>query len=327
MIIKNTLLAGLALVLTASFATATGDEWMTDFEAAKKKAAAENKDLLVDFTGSDWCGWCIKLVDEVFKHDSFKTGVADKFVLVELDFPKKPENASKQSAELKKQNSALQAKYGVRGFPTILLLDAKGRPFAQTGYQAGGPEKYLTHLDELRSKRVARDESLAAADKLEGVAKAKALVNVLKSLPQDQLVHYSDITEQVAKLDPTDETGFVAKQQRKDAMVKLEKDVSAAMQAGQTDGAIALVDKFIADNKVEGEEKQSILGLKMNPLLSTKNFNGAAKVVDQIIAAAPDSKAAEFAKNFKPRLQKMKEAASKPNPPHGQPGHVHGAGE
>ena len=92
MIIKKILLAGLALALTASFATAAGDEWMTDFEAAKKKAAAENKDLLVDFTGSDWCGWCIKLVDEVFKHDSFKKGVADKFVLVELDFPKKPEN-------------------------------------------------------------------------------------------------------------------------------------------------------------------------------------------------------------------------------------------
>ncbi len=327
MIMKNSLLAGLALAMTASFATAAGDEWMTDFEAAKKKAAAENKDLLVDFTGSDWCGWCIKLVDEVFNHDSFKKGVADKFVLVELDFPKDKSNISEAT---QKQNAELQSKYGVQGFPTILLLDAKGRPFARTGYQAGGPEKYLTHLDELRAVRISRDEALTAADKLEGVPKAKALVAVLKTLPEDQLGQYSDITEQIAKLDPAGETGFVAKQKRKDAMAKLEGDINAAMQAGQTDGAIALVDKFIADNKVEGEEKQTLLGLKMNPLLSTKNFDGAAKVIDELIAAAPETKAAKFAESFKPRLQQMKEAASKPkaaNPPHGQPGHVHGAGE
>ena len=327
MIIKKILLAGLALAMTASFATAAGDEWMTDFEAAKKKAAAENKELLVDFTGSDWCGWCIKLVDEVFKHDSFKKGVADKFVLVELDFPK---DKSKLSEATQKQNAELQVKYGVRGFPTILLLDAKGRPFARTGYQAGGPEKYLTHLDELRRKRVARDEALAAAEKLEGVAKAKALVVVLKALPEDQLGHYSDITDQIAKLDPADASGFVAEQKRKDALAKLGTDINAAMQAGKVDGAIACVDKFIADYKVVGEEKQSILGMKMNPLLSTNNFDAAAKAIDEIIAAAPESKAAKFAESFKPQLQKMKEAASKPkaaNPPHGQPGHVHGAGE
>jgi thioredoxin-related protein len=324
MIMKKTLLASLALIASIATVTAAGDEWMTDYEAAKKKAAAENKDLLVDFTGSDWCGWCIKLVDEVFKHDVFKQGVADKFVLVELDFPK---DKSKLSEATQKQNAGLQAKYGIKGFPTILLLDAKGRPFARTGYQAGGPENYLSHLDELRGKRVARDEALTAAEKLEGVAKAKALVAVLKTLPEDQISYYSEITEQVAKLDPADETGFVTQQKRKDAMAKLQANVSAAMQAGQTDEAVALVDTFIADYKVEGEEKQGLLGFKMNPLLSAKDFDGAAKVVDEIIATAPESKAAQFAESFKPQLQKMKEAASKPNPPHGQPGHVHGAGE
>jgi len=320
---KKTLLAGLALAMTASFATAAGDEWMIDFEAAKKKAAAENKDLLVDFTGSDWCGWCIKLVDEVFKHDAFKKGVADKFVLVELDFPK---DKSKLSDETQKQNKELQAKYGVQGFPTILLLDSKGRPFAQTGYQKGGPDAYLTHLDELRAKRVERDESLAAADKLKGVEKAKALVKALKTLPENHMSHYSDITEQVAKLDPKDETGFVKAQKRKDAQATLGTEVMAAMRSGKAADAIVKIDKFIADYKIVGEEKQELLGMKMNPLLSNKDFDGAAKVVDEIIAAAPESKAAKFAASFKPRLQKMKEDAAKPkkpNPPHGQPGHVH----
>ena len=132
----TTHLASLALALTTSLATAGGDGWMTDFEAAKKKATAEKKDLLVDFTGSDWCGWCIKLSDEVFKHDAFKKGVADKYVLVELDFPK---DKSKQSEATQKQNAELQKKYKIRGFPSILLMDGEGRPFAQTGYQAGAP--------------------------------------------------------------------------------------------------------------------------------------------------------------------------------------------
>lgn len=322
---KKTLLAGLALAMTASFSSASGDEWMTDFEAAKKKAAAENKDLLVDFTGSDWCSWCIKLVDEVFKHDAFKNGVADKFVLVELDFPK---DKSKVDEATQKQNATLQKKYGVRGFPTILLLDSNGRPFAQTGYKAGGPEKYLTHLEELRTKRVKRDASFAAAEKLEGVEKAKALVAALKELPEDKLSHYSDVTEQIATLDPADATGFVTAQKRKDAEATLQAEVMAATRSGKADDALAKIDKFIADYKVEGEKKQALLGMKMNPLLSAEKFDEAAKVIDEMIAVAPETRAARFAESFKPRLQKMKEAASaakekKPNPPHGQPGHVH----
>ena len=107
MIMKKTILASLLLALTVSLSTAAGDEWMTDFEAAKQKAAAENKDLLVNFTGSDWCSWCIKLVDEVFKHDAFKKGVADNFVLVELDFP---QDKSKLDESTQTQNEMLQEK-------------------------------------------------------------------------------------------------------------------------------------------------------------------------------------------------------------------------
>jgi len=305
-IMKQTILASLALAITASFATAGGDNWMTDFEAAQKKAAAENKDLLVDFTGSDWCGWCIKLNKEVFQHDPFKTGVADKFVLVELDFPR---DKSKISKEVQEQNAALQAKYEVRGFPTILLLDSKGRPYAKTGYQAGGPEKYVTHLSELQAKRTERDEALKAADKLTGVAKAKALVKALDTIPEDYHSQYSDITEQVAKLDPKDETGFVAKQKRKEALKALSTEVGTATRGGNIDAALAAVDKFITDHKVVGEEKQQILAMKMDPLLRNKKFDEAGKVVDDIIAAAPESEYAKHASGFKARLEKMKESA------------------
>jgi len=322
MIMKKTILASLLLALTVSLSTAAGDEWMTDFEAAKQKAAAENKDLLVNFTGSDWCSWCIKLVDEVFKHDAFKKGVADNFVLVELDFP---QDKSKLDESTQKQNEMLQEKYSIQGFPTILLLDDQGRPYAQTGYQAGGPEKYLVHLDKLLAIKTKRDEALMAAEKLEGPAKAKSLVEALKLLPEGQLNHYSKITQQIAALDPSDESGFVARQKLKEAADTLNKEYMTAVRSGKNDEAIAMVDKFIADFQITGEKKQSMLGMKMNPLLASQQFDQAAELLDEIVALAPESQIGKFASNFMPKLEKMKQDAAAPrvNPPHGQPGHIH----
>ncbi len=126
----------------AASASAAGDGWMTDFEAAKVKAKAENKPMLLDFTGSDWCGWCIKLDKEVFSEAAFKDYAAAELVLVELDFPRTKE----QSAELKAQNEALAKQYGVRGFPTILVLSPDGTLIDKTGYQRGGPETYVEHI-------------------------------------------------------------------------------------------------------------------------------------------------------------------------------------
>lgn len=118
------------------------DGWMTDFEAAKAKAKAENKPMLLDFTGSDWCGWCIKLDKEVFGEAAFKEYAAAELVLVELDFPRKKE----QSADLKAQNEKLAKQYGVRGFPTILVLSPEGELIEKTGYQKGGAEAYVKHI-------------------------------------------------------------------------------------------------------------------------------------------------------------------------------------
>ena len=120
---------GILLLVLAAPALSAPQEglWQTDFEAAKSKAKAEKKLLLVDFTGSDWCGWCIKLKGEVFDKESFKTAAPKQFVLVELDFPQQ----KKLSDELKKQNAELQKRYKVLGFPTILVLDAEGQVVAR----------------------------------------------------------------------------------------------------------------------------------------------------------------------------------------------------
>ncbi|MDA0989346.1 MAG: thioredoxin family protein [Verrucomicrobia bacterium] len=133
---------------SAVAAQATGSEWLTDFEEAKRVAAETGRPILVDFSGSDWCGWCIRLEKEVFSQAAFSTYAKDNVVLFLADFPSQEE----QPAATVKQNEALQQKYGIRGFPSVLLLDAEGNVLAETGYQPGGAERYVNHLKALIAK-------------------------------------------------------------------------------------------------------------------------------------------------------------------------------
>ena len=121
---------------------ASGKEWMTDMNAAMKLSAKTGKPILVDFSGSDWCGWCVKLDREVFSKTAFKAFAKKNLILVLLDFPRR----KAMSAKLKKQNRALAAKYKIRGYPTVLLLDSKGNIIVRTGYRSGGAPKYIEFL-------------------------------------------------------------------------------------------------------------------------------------------------------------------------------------
>ena len=144
----KTLLAAMIAVIAGitSAATSTPAGWTDDFEAAKKQAATENKLLLVDFSGSDWCGWCKKLDKEVFAKPEFLKDAKKDFVLVMVDSPSDKKLLSEKAAE---QNPKLVKKYEVHGFPTVLIMDADGTVLDKTGYRNGGPEKYLEHLAEI----------------------------------------------------------------------------------------------------------------------------------------------------------------------------------
>lgn len=135
------ILSALVLLQGHLFAAA----WLTDFSAAQAQAKAEDKLILLDFTGSDWCGWCIKLKNEVFSQPEFDAFANNNLVLVEVDFPRGkalPPNA-------RAANQALAAKYHIRGYPTIILCEADGNIVGETGYHAGGPKPYIVELQKL----------------------------------------------------------------------------------------------------------------------------------------------------------------------------------
>ncbi len=138
----------LAAMLFGIMGAASAEDWGQDFDKALKEAKESGKPVLVDFSGSDWCGWCVKLEKEVFSKDEFKEFAKKNLVCLLVDFPRKKE----QSAELKKKNKELSEKYKIEGFPTVLLLDATGKELDRTGYQEGGPTAYVKYLKEAIEK-------------------------------------------------------------------------------------------------------------------------------------------------------------------------------
>lgn len=136
----------------SSFSLAAGTDsanWLTDLSDAKAKVKAEKKPILLYFTGSDWCGWCIKLKKEVFSKPAFVNYAKESLILMSIDFP----NRKFQSKSLEEQNNKLMNFYRVEGFPTIILLDPNGKVVGKTGYRDGGAEAYVAHLKALLSEK------------------------------------------------------------------------------------------------------------------------------------------------------------------------------
>ena len=272
--------AFLALALTLSAPALADESWVADYDVAVKIAEKQGKDLLVDFTGSDWCGYCIRLHKEVFRHEEFLRPARKDFVLVSLDFPKRA--AARAKVPNPERNAALAQLYGVTGYPTVLLMTTDGTVYGRTGYRKGGPQAYVGHLAELRSKGHAAiaeiQRLLDALEAAQGEQRQVALDQILKRLraePADspfrdrlvgplkqavdvlpkqkaaevvrELVRAQAVDERLvgkaAELDPKNEAGLYV-----DAVLAfLETGVE---QEDQLRGAVAILDRLL-DSGVE----------------------------------------------------------------------------
>lgn len=190
------------------------DDWEQDFEAAKKRAAVENKDMLLLFDGSDWCPWSIKMVDDVMLGTTFCNNAKNSFVLVFIDFPKYP--VAKGKVRDPARNERLAEQFGIEGYPTVMVADAQGRPYALHNYSGNGAaagQRYLAELLDLRKFREQRDQLFADIDKAQGGARLNAAQNALGFLKKRSLVgFYRPQLEEWSKLadthDPKNEQGL-----------------------------------------------------------------------------------------------------------------------
>ena len=131
--------------------------WLVDINKAYEVSKKTNKPIMANFTGSDWCGWCIKLKGEVFDKEDFKVWAAENVILLEIDFPRR----TKLPANYVEQNKGLQSAFGVRGYPTIWIFnldkDATTGQFkidavGKTGYVRGGPNAFINTVNNLKQQ-------------------------------------------------------------------------------------------------------------------------------------------------------------------------------
>ena len=136
------ILLSLALVFTSMVLVHA--DWTTDYKAALVQAKAQKKLVLLDFTGSDWCGYCLLLDKEVFTQPAFKDFADKNYILVTVDFPQQKQLPD----DVKQQNDALGKQFKIDGYPTLIVLDADGKELGrQVGYDPGsGPDAVIAKV-------------------------------------------------------------------------------------------------------------------------------------------------------------------------------------
>ncbi len=271
---KNLLLAGLAALVVPAFAA----EWMTDLSAAQTKAAAENKAVLVDFTGSDWCGYCIRLKKAVFDTPEFETYAADKFVLVEIDVPRDVNRVG--GAENYAKNEALCREFKISGFPTIMVMNPAGDVLG--GFVGGQPTMQATMVP--LNAALENGKKIEAAQSLPNDEKAKVLMDVFNSLPTELQNSATELADKIAVLDPNNTTGIQNRVQEAAVMKDTEQKLA---QCGQNpEAALDVINKALP--QVSGANRETLTqvkGIILNALI-TKAL-ATAKTVEDVMAVKP----------------------------------------
>ncbi|MBE6417832.1 MAG: DUF255 domain-containing protein [Akkermansiaceae bacterium] len=213
----HTITAG--LVLCAGALATQGAEWLHDLEAAQAQAKAENKALLIFFTGSDWCGWCVRLHSTIFNTPSFSQYAQDKFVLLEIDMP---HNKAKQSPAQQAQNKALVSKYHITSYPTVLVLTTEEEVI---GGFIGGRDTQAQVLTPLNDA-LRRQQQLQAAEKLPDPQKTQTLLEIYRKVPTELKPYFQPLRDKIARLDTPDATGIRAEIADASQMEQLEQLVA-----------------------------------------------------------------------------------------------------
>lgn len=188
---KNTLF--LPLLAAALFAPAFGVEWMTDLAAAQAKAKAEKKLILMDFTGSDWCGPCATMRKQVLDTPAFDAYAKDKFVCLEVDVP----HHKRLPAKLQEQNAKLCEQYEIRVFPTVAVTAPDGQIVGGFLGSIDTQEKMVLMMD----RAVAAGKKYRKAAKQQGEKRAKSLCAVWVNIPAELRGNSAAMKEEIIRLD------------------------------------------------------------------------------------------------------------------------------
>lgn len=275
----------LALVGAAPRAEAVGI-WHRDYPTARAEAKAEGKRLLIVFTGTDWIEICEKFYDDILGQPAFIEAVSGEFTLLKLEFPK--DNRLPREEAL--QKALLRDAYRVRGFPTVVLTDAEGRPFGLNGYQPVSAEEYAGQLLEIAK---AHEENLAvaqAAESLSGEEKAEGLRRAIPDVPDALIARfYRAEMESVLAADPADSLKLATPFRKLIAEADFEQEIQALGREGKWAEAIARTDRHIEELGLEGRVLQAALIYRAGFERRAGQAETSAATLRKVVAMDPES--------------------------------------
>ncbi len=304
------------LVGTASRAGAVGI-WHRDYPTARAEARAEGKGLLIVFTGTDWIEICEKFYDDILGQPAFIEAVSGEFALLKLEFPK--DNRLPREEAL--QKALLRDAYRVRGFPTVVLTDANGRPFGLNGYQPVSAEEYAEQLLDIAK---AHGENLAAAqaaESLSGKEKAEGLRRAIPDVPDALIARfYRAEMEAVLAADPGDALRLAGPFRKLIAEADFEQEIQVLGREGKWAEAIARTDRHIAELGLEGWVLQAALIYRAGFELRAGQAETSAATLRKVVAMDPESEPGmEAARLLEEGKKEGGETAPEPAPLRAQP--------
>lgn len=299
--IRSTILAVAAAVLPA----AAEITWLTTPDEAYAKAAETGKPVMIEFTGSDWCGFCKILHKDVLSSPEFEQALADKYIFLELDFPRKkplPENQQKVNRELAQ-------KMGITGYPSIVMTDKDGLPYAKSVGAPLKPAEFIKSAESWDQGKIKRDEAFARARSLSGKEKAAALYDGLKTMDSSLWApFYGEVIAEIEKSDPEDTCQFKADTARKERIISQRKEIMTIYKDNKTD--LVKIEEALK-TMLKREDLEPCIRQQIMIPMAIGSFRARQKEatelykkdLDAIIAVDPASEEGQTAEKIKKELE------------------------
>ena len=283
---KHHLFCLLTILICLPLAAADGP-WLTDIEAAKAAASEADKDLLLFFTGSDWCPPCQHLKKNILSKDAFISAATKHFVLVELDFPRHRQ----LPAEHRQRNDAAREHFEINAYPTLLLADAQGLPYARAGFSQEGAEVYTARLIEQRALRAQRDDALQMAAEIEGAEQGRALAAVLNVLKGRNLSlrPYASQVKAVIASDPGGDAEYAKPFRDEVVMWDMQEALNSAVRSFHASGEMPDFADLIERFGHVTQAHQQILAAQAGVAMHGGDRPRAIELLKQSHALDPDS--------------------------------------
>lgn len=276
-----------------------------DVNAAMPIARSEGRDIMLEFTGKEWCPPCIHLRTKILETPEFEKAAGDKYVLVEVIFPRLPSAVAAIPEAQRNANEKLLAHHRIEtGLPTVLLLDAEGYPYAQVAGARRTTAEYLKALEAAAAVRVKRDSAFARAEGLQGLERAAALAEGLNAIPENCRDKYPDVVNEINALDPENTLGYArvltrhANYQKQDAELKA---IFATMRGMPDAARLATNEKVLTEFLQRPDLEPEIAQLAWRALGDTyafqRKYMDVYKCYKEALNQAPDSRLAPRLRN------------------------------